>query len=137
MSGSKLDDSFELVQMAPLMKAMDECVADLRRHWNIEPTLRSKLRTPATTKLVPLFSTNDYPGISVRKGESGTVGVVLLIDEGGKVADCMVTETSGHAALDTQTCAVVMRRAKYTPAIGEDGKPAKGADTARIRWVMP
>jgi TonB family protein len=86
---------------------------------------------------VALFSSDDYPGVSLQQRQSGLVGLVILIDERGKPADCMVTQTSNSAALDTQACAMIMQRAQYTPAIGEDGKPAKSADTAKIRWELP
>jgi protein TonB len=58
---------------------------------------------------------------------------VVLVDEAGKVADCTLLETSGVAALDAQTCAIIQRRARYKPAIGLDGKAARAVDTARIR----
>jgi hypothetical protein len=137
-SRGKLDEKFQLVQMAALMKTMDNCVADLRRHWNIDPELKSKLRSRAKSGgLVALFSSNDYPGVSLQQRQGGLVGLVILIDERGKPADCMVTQTSNSAALDTQACAMILHRAKYTPAIGEDGKPAKDSDNARIRWEIP
>lgn len=137
-SRGKLDEKFQLVQMASLMKTMDNCVADLRRYWNIDPELKSKLRSRAKNGgLVALFSSDDYPGVSLQQRQGGLVGLVILIDEEGKPADCMVTQTSNSAALDTQACAMILRRAKYTPAVGEDGKPAKDSDTAKIRWEIP
>ena len=63
--------------------------------------------------------------------------IVALIDEKGEMADCAVIETSGIAALDAQTCFIMRKRGKFAPAIGQDGKPAKGVFTQRIRWEMP
>jgi TonB family protein len=137
ISGGKLNETFQLVQMPALLKAMDACVADLRRHWNIDPDLKAKLRARAKGDLISLFSSNDYPGVSLQKRQGGLVGMVILIDEMGKPADCMVTQTSGSAALDTQACAIVVKRARFEPAIGEDGKPAKDSYISRIRWETP
>jgi TonB family protein len=137
-SRGKMDEKFQLVQMTPLMRTIDNCVADLRRHWNIDSDLQSKLRSRAKNGDLPaLFSSDDYPGVSLQERQGGLVGLVILIDEKGKPADCMVTQTSNSAALDTQACAMIMKRAKYDPAIGDDGKPAKSADTAKIRWEIP
>lgn len=136
-SSGKLNETFQLVQMPALLKAMDACVADLQRHWNASEDLRAKLRSRAKANLMSIFSSDDYPGVSLQKHQAGLVGLVILIDEKGKPADCMVTQTSTSAALDTQACAIVLQRANYTPAIGEDGKPAKDSQYAKIRWEMP
>lgn len=61
----------------------------------------------------------------------------ILIDEKGKVADCTVTQTSGLAALDSQTCFIITSRAKFVPAVGADGNPAKHSMSPRIQWKMP
>jgi len=66
----------------------------------------------------------------------GSVAFVLLIDEEGKVADCTVTETSGVASLDAQSCAIVKERAKFKPATGLDGKPSKSSYFQRISWRL-
>jgi hypothetical protein len=48
-----------------------------------------------------------------------------------------VTQTSGVAALDGQSCAKFSERARFEPAIGVDGKPAKDGHRTRIRWNLP
>jgi hypothetical protein len=62
------------------------------------------------------------------------VTLALLIDETGKIADCTVIGTSGAASLDTQSCGMLKDRARFKPAIGLDGKPAKGSFIQRITW---
>ena len=61
---------------------------------------------------------------------------VLLIDETGRVADCTVIETSGVASLDAQTCGAVKLQARFKPAIGLDGKPAKDGVVQRVSWIL-
>jgi TonB family protein len=137
-AGSGLDESLRVSGLRPLLKVMRECVADLGRHWNYAgKDGPPKVRQEPKGSLVSIFSANDYPAEAIRKELQGTVSVVVLIDEAGKVADCTLLETSGVAALDAQTCAIIGRRARYKPAIGLDGKPARSVDVGRIRWVMP
>ncbi len=135
----RLKGSFRLTQMPALMKQLDACVDDLRRVWNVEPADQSRLRSRARMieSIARLFSTADYPHISVRKEESGTVGVVLLVDEKGKVADCAVSQTSMVAVLDAQTCVIFLTRAKFDPAVGRDGRPARDALQTQVKWMMP
>jgi TonB family protein len=136
-SGSGVSHSFALTQMAPVAAALDRCVAGLRAAWHIGET-GGGVSQPAKPKqpLPSYFSTNDYPAVAVRNEATGTVAMVTLIDETGKVASCMVTETSGYASLDAQSCAIVSGRARFDPALGADGKPLKSGSTQRIRWVM-
>jgi TonB family protein len=132
-----LDETFALAQVAPLLKIMDECAADLRKTWNVSDGAgeRSALATRATANIVKLFSSLDYPAVALERGQSGIVSFALLIDEAGRVADCTVMDTSGVASLDTQTCSVLTERARFKPATGADGKPVKDAMTGRVKWV--
>ena len=84
-----------------------------------------------------LFSTDDYPASALRNEEQGTTGVRITVGTDGRVADCQVTSSSGSAALDTATCSIIRRRAKYTPARNDDGSMAMGSDAVRIKWVVP
>lgn len=130
-----IDVRMALLQMPSLLKIMNECVEDLRKAWNVTaPDATSPLAERATANLARLFSDGDYPMVSLRQGDSGVVRFALLIDEAGKVADCTVIATSGAAALDVQTCATVRARAKFKPAAGADGKPAKDSTVATVRW---
>jgi len=134
-----LNETFALTQMDPLLKKMDECLIDLRSVWNITDPAgkQSKLKERAKANLASYVNNDDYPAIAIANHQGGTVAFALLVDEAGKIADCTIIETSGAAALDTQSCGILEKRAKFTPAIGADGKPAKDAVFSRIRWVIP
>ena len=136
--GSRDGETFALTQMGALMNMLDTCTEDLRDVWKAwdydkEP---SGLKEGPSGDLSGIFSADDYPGIAVFKDQMGSVAFVLLIDEHGKIADCTVTETSGVASLDAQSCAVVKERAKFKPAIGLDGKPSKSSYFQRISWRL-
>ena len=130
--------SFALSQFAPMMKVMGECVADLRNHWNYAEgeLLSPKLKERASENVASLFTDKDYPRDNISSDEHGAVKVILLVDEQGKVADCTLIETSKVAGLDGQTCAIITTRAKFKPAIGTDGKPARDEQAATIRWAI-
>ena len=133
-----LSERFALSNMAPLLKTMDKCLAGLRSVWNITDSSgdQSKLRVRAKATLAKFFNNRDYPAVAIDKNQSGIVTFALLVDQTGKVADCTIIETSGAAALDAQSCNVLEQRATFTPAVGIDGKPAKDAVIARVRWVI-
>lgn len=134
----ELSESFAISAMQPLMKVLDDCVADLRRVWNVseQGMEAQKLKEPVSGDLRGVFRAEDYPAVAIAGKHQGTVELALLIDETGKVAGCSLVETSGVASLDAQSCALVKERAKFRPAIGMDGKPAKGSFLQRITWRM-
>lgn len=134
-SPSEVDATFELSQMGPVARTLDRCIANLRRQWNLgEAAAAIKQAASAKQPLADFFSSADYPQVALHNDGSGTVQLMLLINESGRIASCMVTETSGFASLDAQSCIILTRRARYDPAIGVDGKPAKSGVVARIHW---
>lgn len=133
--------------MNPLMRVMDECVADLRKVWNVrrqsidEPAPAEAVApgwTPArgTRRLASWLEDDDYPGVAIQGNQDGVVAFALLVNEQGRVADCTVIKTSGAAALDAQSCIVLRQRATFHPALDPAGKPAKDALVGRIRWKL-
>lgn len=130
-----LRESFALSGLKPVLKVLDECVADLRTEWNYtDEGAVSKNLQRVQGDLTGLINSDDYPAVNIRKGEAGSVQVVVLVDAAGKVADCSLVESSGVAALDAQTCATIKERATFKPAVGADGRPAKDIFFQRVTW---
>jgi TonB family protein len=120
---------------APPVVETDHYLSELPRS-GITPEM---FRRPVSPKanLLSLFSTEDYPLQSVVNREAGTVGVVLKVGADGHVADCVITQSSGSAALDSQTCRLLWTRARFEPARDESGRPIASAWRQRIRWQLP
>lgn len=78
-------------------------------------------------------TTNDYPSRALREEREGTTGFRVTIGADGRVANCTVTSSSGHADLDQATCSNVTRRGRFRP-------PSEGYGnswSSRVRWVIP
>ncbi|MBB3763368.1 energy transducer TonB [Sphingomicrobium lutaoense] len=85
-----------------------------------------------------LFSTDDYPSRALRNGDEGTVVARLTVGTNGRVQDCQITRSSGSSALDSQTCRILERRARFTPATDDKGAKVVGTvTTPSIRWQIP
>lgn len=91
---------------------------------------------PPEGNVVGLFRGDDYPIEALRKNEQGSTAVALVLDVKGRVTQCIVTVSSGSAALDSQTCRVLVERAKFEPARDAEGKAVASAVTQRISWKM-
>lgn len=80
---------------------------------------------------------DDYPPAAIRAGEHGTVAVKLDIGTSGLATGCTIIGSSGSAALDAATCGVLSRRARFQPAIDEQGMPMVSLFFRRVVWQLP
>ncbi|QDP20214.1 TonB family protein [Sphingomonas xanthus] len=101
------------------------------------PPPRVSQAARARGDLPSLFSTDDYPQSAIRNEEQGTTSVRLTIGTDGRVSDCTVTGSSGSSSLDSTTCSILRRRARFTPAKDQAGNPISDTTTTRIRWQLP
>ena len=101
------------------------------------PPPRVSQAARATGSLPGLFSTDDYPQSALRNEEQGTTAVSLTIGPNGRVSACNVTSSSGSSSLDSTTCSILTRRARFTPAKDQNGQPISDSSSARIRWQLP
>ena len=82
--------------------------------------------TPPSSWIGP----KDYPIEALSLGSEGVTGFSIEVDAAGKVSQCRVTQSSGSALLDAQTCRLAELRGRFVP-----GRP--GTFSTRVRWVMP
>ena len=83
-----------------------------------------------------LFSADDYPAEAQMKGEQGTVQAELTIGSDGRVKACKVIRSSYSASLDTATCGILTRRARFRPARDSNGNPTEDTYvTPPITWL--
>lgn len=64
-----------------------------------------------------------YPTAAIRRGLEGTVYLRVRVDAGGRPLEVLVERSSGHALLDREASAHVMRRWRFQPA-SVDGRPS-------------
>lgn len=79
----------------------------------------------------------DYKSRWIREGLSGLATFQLDINAKGRVENCSITRSSGHEALDTATCSLITKRARFKPAKANDGSVVSGVYASSIRWQLP
>lgn len=79
----------------------------------------------------------DYRPRWVQEELSGTARFTLSIDARGKVTGCTITRSTGHPALDTATCDLVTKRARFDAARDGNGKPVAGTYSNAVTWRIP
>jgi protein TonB len=84
-----------------------------------------------------LFSADDYPASAQAAGAEGTAQAELTIGPDGRVVGCNLIKSTGNGALDSATCNILRRRAKFTPARDSNGNPTTDTyTTPPIRWQL-
>jgi protein TonB len=84
-----------------------------------------------------LFSGDDYPASAQSAGAEGTARATLTISAEGRVVGCDITQSTGNRALDSATCSILRRRAKFTPARDSNGNPTTDTvQTPSIVWRL-
>lgn len=83
-----------------------------------------------------IVKADDYPLVSLNNDEEGAVTIRLLVDQHGFVTSCQVAQSSGHTALDEQTCAIYRARAQFEPGRDRSGRAAPGFFTQKVTWKL-
>lgn len=83
------------------------------------------------------ITSDDYPSRALRDEAQGRVTASWTVNEQGRAENCQIVSSSGNADLDEATCALVLRRARYTPALDASGKPMRTTARQSWKWTIP
>jgi protein TonB len=84
-----------------------------------------------------LFGADDYPASAQASGAEGTSQAQITIGSDGRVVGCDIIRSSGNSALDSATCNILRRRAKFTPARDSNGNATTDTiTTPPITWRL-
>ena len=101
------------------------------------PPRKTVSATSAKGDLRTLFSADDYPASAQAAGAEGTARASLTIGTDGRVVSCNITQSTGNGALDSATCNILKRRAKFVPARDSNGNATSDTvSTPSIVWRL-
>jgi periplasmic protein TonB len=101
------------------------------------PPRKVQSATSARGDLRSLFSADDYPASAQSAGAEGTTRASLTIGPDGRVVGCNIIQSSGNGALDSATCNILRRRAKFVPARDSNGNATSDTiTTPSIVWRL-
>ncbi|SRR5258705_5123418 len=92
---------------------------------------------PQKGSIANVFSNDDYPPEAFKNGWEGDVGVKVHIGTDGKPRSCRILHSSGYPVLDVQTCAIVLGRARFSPARDSNGNAVEDDFVVpTVRWAI-
>lgn len=80
---------------------------------------------------------NDYRSSWINREMIGTAGFKLQVGTNGRAESCLITRSSGHAALDKATCDLISKRARFNPAKNSNNEKVSGSYSSSVRWQLP
>ena len=100
----------------------------------VAPPKKEAVRVPPVIDAAHSCQKPDYPAMSRRLEETGTVVLDFLIDVDGKVIDSKVTQSSGSARLD-EAARQALALCNFKPG-SVDGKPERSWAQLRYDWIL-
>jgi TonB family protein len=96
--------------------------------------LASQLAGPTTTGPANWYKPDDYPIQYIEAGRSFDISLRLTVKSDGSLQGCAIEKSSGEKAFDKYNCALLLSRAKFSPAKDKDGRPTLGIYRTRVTW---
>lgn len=135
--------TYSLSGSAAALNRIEFCLNDLRNEGPAPVMTADAVAKRAITPPQPKnargdwFRQSDYPSALQREGKEGTVFFRLTIDTRGRVKNCVVTRSSGHAELDNSSCKAATKRARFEPARNGEGKAVDASYDSKVAWRSP
>ena len=131
-------EEFALPDFAHASEELEACAVALGVRWGFSAEEQKRLakRAHAVQPLQSYFSAGDYPTEALKAGAMGSVRVKVIVDPTGLPTDCDVVGSSRNKELDAATCDVIMKRARYEPAVDIDGKAVRAIDVTTVIWML-
>ena len=83
------------------------------------------------------FILKHYPQGALDSGEQGLVRFRITLDQKGEMTGCEVTKSSGYSRLDTETCELIQRYARFKPPVNSEGRPVAATRNGYVNWRLP
>lgn len=117
-------------------RALSACQDDLLRSWGLDPkALHGEVsHARLIGNIADWFGPDQYPDRAARENAQGRTVAGIIVDASGMASGCKIIESSGTAELDTTTCAIAMRRARFAPARDAGGRAIASWYILPVRW---
>lgn len=113
-----------------------KCEDRMLSGWGIDPVAFHRLAVPPRMASKDWIGGSDYPNSALQNAKQGGVVIRADVDASGRITNCVTVATSGYEPLDKVTCALLVSKGSFKPALGPDGQPTAASQTVRVTFTM-
>lgn len=119
-------------------EALRKCTDNLVSTWGLDPKQQATLSERPRPRSSPggWLAPNDYPSSMRMRGKQAQVNFRLSVSAEGAPTACEVQSSYNDKTFDDVTCRVLMRRARFSPALDAKGQPVPSFYLNTVRWIM-
>jgi Gram-negative bacterial TonB protein C-terminal len=125
--------------LAKPLAALRKCTDNLAATWGIDAVKHTSLRRYAAPIKSPAtwIVTSDYPEDMLRQGKRSIIQFRLMVDIAGNPTSCHIQQSNRLKAFDDTVCRALMKRARFDPALAEDGTPIASYYINSVFFQLP
>ncbi|WP_395397889.1 energy transducer TonB [Novosphingobium sp. BL-8A] len=127
--------------IAPVMNALRHCTDELLESWGLNSTVQAKLSNPVkplnAEAVNALIMAGDPPEAVRRLGGIARLRLRIMVDATGTPTGCKMLPTDGVPEFEVNSCDIVMKNARYSPALDEHVQPVASYFMTSIVFATP
>jgi hypothetical protein len=129
---------FETGPLHKPFEALRKCTDNLVKSWGLDPVQQARLRTHPEPLSSPggWITSASYPAGMLMSGKQAIVNFRLNVDDKGLPTACEVQRSYADPTFDKVTCTLIMRRARFSPALDANGKAVPSYYLNTVRFTM-
>ena len=119
------------------LASLRTCISDLVKTWGLDPAQQEALsrRPVPTVRPDKWLTAADYPNEPLVTGASAVVRFRIMMGADGLPTKCAIQQATHSPEFTKLTCNLLMRRARFFPALDREGKPVASFYTNSVRWL--
>ncbi len=121
------------------MGAMRACMDDLITHWGLDVaaqrTLSRRVQPIEMARWARRIQEH-YPPEMVRTGQGASIQTRLIVGSDGKPTSCHVQVHISHPSFEEAACDLLMRHARFEPALDASGAPVASFYTTTLVYQV-
>jgi hypothetical protein len=121
--GGRVRGRIPLAGVRDALAVQRRCMHDVAREWGLDEAAWAALRRRPEGINGLGFTTDDFPPEMLSSASQARVVLRVDVSADGRATACVPVAGTGSIAIDRRACAVVMERARFTPALDAAGAP--------------
>ncbi len=125
--------------LAKPFAALRACTDSLAASWGVDIAKHTRLKRVLTPTKSPStwIVSKDYPEKMLMEGKRSIIQFRLMVDIAGNPTSCHIQQSNRLKEFDDTVCRALMKRARFEPALAEDGTPIASYYVESVFFQLP